>query len=247
MKFSVVIPVKNQDKIVRMCLDSIYRHNKDEDIIVIDDGSTESSLIDYLESTHISNKNWKFLRNNISQGHTKTCELGIKNSECENIFFLNSDTIVAKNSLHILSRVLDKNENIAVVGPKTSSASGIQLNKEAFDNRFKWSLDDIEEFARKCEILEEIYQDVDLVNGFCFGVKRSVFNDVGGFDQTLQCYGNEKELLIRIRNAGYKTVYVQNSYVHHFGKMSYSHEKLDIGRAQKDADKYILKKHGRLI
>jgi GT2 family glycosyltransferase len=70
-----------------------------------------------------------------------------------------------------------------------------------------------------------------------------VFEKVGGFDPVLNSYGNEKELLIRIRKAGYRTVWVKGSYVHHFGKMSYSKTNINIGRACKDADNYIFKKH----
>ena len=62
--------------------------------------------------------------------------------------------------------------------------------------------------------------------------------------KNLECYGNEKELLIRIRKAGYRTVWKKGCYIHHFGKMSYSQEKnIDIGKAQKDADTYIFRKH----
>jgi hypothetical protein len=246
MSFAIIIPIKNQDKIVRMCLDSIIRHNREDEVVLIDDGSTENSLITYLRDIANSNSSWKLFRNDVSQGHTRACELGIKNSVCENMCLLNSDTIVSKNSLKILSDILDCNKDVAVVGPKTSSASGPQLSLEAFSNRFKWNIEQIEEFARQCELLEEKPFNIDLVNGFCFCIKREVFNKIGGFCSELTCYGNEKELLIRVREAGYQTLYVPRSYVHHFGKMSYSHENINIGRAQKDADNWILKKHGRL-
>ena len=70
-----------------------------------------------------------------------------------------------------------------------------------------------------------------------------MFEKIGGFDPALNCYGNEKELLIRIRKEGYRTVFVPTSYIHHFGKMSYSKEKIDIFKACKDADRYIARKH----
>jgi len=241
--FCIIVPIKNQFKIVKMCIESIVKYYANQEIVLIDDGSTEQNLVYYLNEIH-KKFNWKLFRNGSSVGHTKACESGIENSTSENIFLLNSDTILTKNSLELLSDTLDKNKDIAVVGPKTSSASGPQLSLEAFTNRFKWSIDEIEEYARQNELLNNEILDIELVNGFCLGMRRSIFNQVGGFDENLSCYGNEKELLLRIRKAGHRTVFVTKSYVHHFGKMSYSQEKnINIGKAQRDADCYIMKKH----
>lgn len=239
---SIIVPIKNQFKIVKLCLESIERHYKNEEIVLVDDGSTETETRSLLNLFIQLNPNWKLIRHDQSLGHTKSCEDGITNTTCENIFLLNSDTILTKNSLEILSHVLDKNNDIGVVGPSTSSATGLQIISNLYSKRFSMSIESIEKIAESVSNLNEI-KDIELVNGFCFAIKRSVYDKVGGFDSVLTCYGNEKELLIRIRKLGFRTVYVRNSYVHHFGKVSYGHEKIDIGRAQIDADRYIKKKH----
>lgn len=242
--FSIVVPIKNQFKIIKSCLESIQRYYLNEDVIIIDDGSTEEETIKFMKFITRQN-NWKLIIHKKSLGHTKACEAGIEKAKGKNIFLLNSDTIVTKNSLKILSNYLDANSDVAVVGPSTSSASGPQLIQYAFDNRFRWNNQQIEEFAEEIEKQTGI-EDIDLINGFCLGIKKAVFENAGGFDPVLTCYGNEKELLIRIRKAGYRTVYVKGSYVHHYGKMSYSHENINVGQAQIDADRFILKKHGTL-
>ena len=243
MNFSVIVPIKNQFKIIKMCLESLQRHHKDEDIIVVDDGSDEENTKKVIVSMCSAN-NWKHIRNEKSVGHSRACEQGIEVAKMENLFLLNSDTIVTENGLKILDKVLRENKDIAVVGPKTSSATGPQLSQEAYINRFVWTIDQIEEFAKQCELVEENMSDLDLICGFCFGIKKSVFLSVGKFDQQLTCYGNEKELLIRVRKAGYRTVFVPMSYIHHFGRMSYSHENINIAKCQKDGDRLIAKKHG---
>jgi GT2 family glycosyltransferase len=127
---------------------------------------------DYVKA---NSTDWKMIRHETSLGHTKASEAGINDTFCENIFLLNSDTILTKNSLKILEGVLNDNEKIAVVGSTTSSASGVQLNQIANVNRFKWNVKDIEKFALEIEKDKGI-EDIDLVNGFCFGIKRSVFS-----------------------------------------------------------------------
>lgn len=245
MLMSIVIPIKNQFKIVKMCIDSIIRHYKDEDVVLVDDGSTEENLISYLKNLQLEFPNWTFITNKTSLGHSLACTFGINSSKTNNIFLLNSDTIVTKNSLNILTKVLEGNKEIAVVGPSTSSATGPQMLKELYEKRYVLSIDEIEKIAENLENNKEIIE-IPLVNGFCFAIKKDVFEAVGKFDVNLNSYGNEKELLIRIRNAGYRTVFVKGCYVHHFGKVSYSHENINIGQACKDADKLIIKKHGRL-
>lgn len=242
---SIVIPIKNQFKIVKMCIDSIIRHYKDEDVVLVDDGSTEENLISYLKNLQLEFPNWTFITNKTSLGHSLACTSGISSSKTNNIFLLNSDTIVTKNSLNILTKVLEENKEIAVVGPSTSSATGPQMLKELYEKRYVLTIDEIEKITENLESNKEII-DIPLVNGFCLGLKKNVFEAVGKFDVNLNSYGNEKELLIRIRNAGYRTVFVKGCYVHHFGKVSYSHENINIGQACKDADKLIIKKHGRL-
>jgi len=244
MSFSIVVPIKNQFKIVAMCLDSLFMNYSDKDIILIDDGSTEENILKMLESSK-ELSNVRVFSNKTSFGHSFACTAGIESSKNNVVFLLNSDTIVPKGSLDKLFDVL-KDQKIAVVGPSTSSATGPQMIQDAFKNRFVWNREAIEKYSEELSFQEQRIVDIDLVNGFCFGIKKNVFHEVGGFDPRLESYGNEKELLIRIRKSGYRTVWVSNIYTHHFGKMSYVHEPINISRAQQDADRYILQKHGTL-
>lgn len=241
--FSIIIPIKNQFEIVKQCLDSILRHCYEQEVILVDDGSDEEETIRLLRDYSKIYK-WKLIRNEKSVNHSVACEMGIEKSSNQNLFLLNSDTIITKNSLQILSDVLDKNIDIAVVGPSTSSASGEQQIEQLFLKRFEMTIQEIDEIAISLLDNNQI-KDIKLVNGFCFGIKKTIFQNVRGFDSNLNCYGNEQELLIRIRKEKYRTVHVCNSYVHHLGKMSFK-SNLNIGVAIRDASKYILKKHGVL-
>ena len=106
------------------------------------------------------------------------------------------------------------------------------------------SEDEIEKISSDLERSIEL-KDIPLVNGFCLVLRKSLFKKLDGFCVELDSYGNEKEFQIRVRKAGFRTVLV-NSYVHHFGKVSYSKENLNISQCQRDADRLILKMHGRL-
>jgi GT2 family glycosyltransferase len=59
------------------------------------------------------------------------------------------------------------------------------------------------------------------VGGFAFFVRRELWNDFRGFDEKLRDYGNETELCKRLSIRGFRIVWTQNSYIHHFGQASY--------------------------
>lgn len=60
------------------------------------------------------------------------------------------------------------------------------------------------------------YKDREIF-GFAYALRRSVWLDVGGFDETIPFYGNEKEFNARVRTAGFRVVKVYGSYVFHVG------------------------------
>ena len=214
-KITIIVPIKNQYQIVQKCLESLERHYKDEEVVMIDDGSTEEDLKKYLSQKCTNNK-WKLIQNLVSQGHILARKQGIAFSSCENIILLNSDTIVTNNSLNILCKVLDENPKIGVCGPSTSSISSEQMIRGLYEKRFVLREDEIEKIALDLEKNEGII-DINLVDGFCLAMKRSVFNELGGFDEVLRDYGNEKEYEIRCRRSGWRTVWVRHSFVHYFG------------------------------
>ena len=45
MKYSVIVPIYNREKSIKKCVDSILRQSeKDFELILVDDGSTDNSL-----------------------------------------------------------------------------------------------------------------------------------------------------------------------------------------------------------
>jgi hypothetical protein len=68
---------------------------------------------------------------------------------------------------------------------------------------------------------DPIVSDLNWASGFAFFIRRSVWEQLGGFDRNLPDYGNELELCKRVAAKGYRRVWVRNAYIHHFGGQSY--------------------------
>lgn len=88
MKVSIIIPVYNQEKLLKKAVDSIPL-NKDLEVLIIDDGSTDGTyeLMKQL-SKHPKIKIFHFETN---QGVANARNIGLDNAQGEYIFMLDSD------------------------------------------------------------------------------------------------------------------------------------------------------------
>jgi hypothetical protein len=82
------------------------------------------------------------------------------------------------------------------------------------------------------------------VGGFAFFIRRSLWEQLEGFDHNLPDYGNESELCKRVVKEGFRIVWTQNSYIHHLGQQTYGHLGWKmIANRSRIAREYINKKH----
>ncbi|MGY5190225.1 UNVERIFIED_CONTAM: polypeptide N-acetylgalactosaminyltransferase, partial [Bacillus amyloliquefaciens DSM 7 = ATCC 23350] len=72
----------------------------------------------------------------------KGCNQEIEAAEGDNLLFLNNYTIVTKNVLRAMLRVLYQSEKTGMVGPVSNYVSGDQMIHDAYQ-----SLDVLESFA----------------------------------------------------------------------------------------------------
>jgi hypothetical protein len=92
---------------------------------------------------------------------------------------------------------------------------------------------------------DPVWVDLPWVAGFALFVRRSVWDELGGFDANLPDYSNEVDLCERVSKLGYRSVWVRNSYIHHLGGQSYKTLGAQAAYAQsRAAQHYVARKHG---
>lgn len=107
MLFSVVVPVYNVEKYLLECLNSIANQTFDDyEVILVDDGSTDSSgkICDDFCATH--NKFKVFHKQN--EGLLKTRLFGRTKMNGEYMISVDSDDFIATNSFEILNNYIEK-------------------------------------------------------------------------------------------------------------------------------------------
>lgn len=104
MKLSIIIPVYNEVKYIRRCLDSVYA-NEDVEVIVVDDGSNDGTseiLEEYKDRFTIKRKT------KTNFGVSWTRNVGLLEAEGDYVTFLDSDDEMSKGGIEKLLFAIDR-------------------------------------------------------------------------------------------------------------------------------------------
>ena len=219
---SIIVAVHDAPTVTRRCLNSLEKFGGDAEVIVVDDGSileiTRRMLGDFCPRN-----GWKLIRHDTALGHSRASEIGVSASTRPYVCLLNSDTVVTPHSWLGVSRAFDGSPQIAAAGPSTSYTPTLQQVTRACHCRHHWSDQQIWLFSEKyvAKHRQEPLADLPIVGGFAFFVRRTAWDELGGFDKNLQDYGNEKEFCRRLIQGGLRVVWTKAGYIHHLGSESY--------------------------
>lgn len=243
---SIVVPIRDAPLVTRRCLSSLERNATNSEIILIDDGSQLAESQKVVREFSERNE-WKTRRNDVPLGHSAACAAGASLASRRYLCLLNSDTVVTHRGWQNIVTSFESSPSVGVAGPSTSASGNEQTLQVAALCRLYWNDNQICAFADKLRLdtSKHATNDVPWISGFALFIRRSLWEELGGFDRKLPDYGNEIELCKRVRDLGYRTVWVRNSYIHHLGRQSYARQ---IGQSAIDsriaaAYQYILRKH----
>jgi len=185
-RVAVVIPCYNREKYIRQAVDSVLAQDYPEtSLIVVDDGSSDRSR-QVLESygdqlkvlTHPNGEN---------RGQSASINLGLACSESEYVAILDSDDWWATEKLSLQVSYLEAHPEVGLV-----YGNGYQVT-EVGERKWRMYGSDHREDSDPARVLADCYF---LVPNNSL-VRRSVFNDVGGFDETLRA-AQDHDIAIRI-------------------------------------------------
>lgn len=118
-QISIIIPAYNVDKFIRRCLDSILSQSyQNFEIILVDDGSTDNSLV-ICEDYAYNDKRIKLIRQT-NRGVSSARNTGLKFSIAEYICFVDSDDWLEKDFCQdMLNGLLKFNADLSICTFKT--------------------------------------------------------------------------------------------------------------------------------
>jgi len=225
IKLSIVILSYNTKDLTLECLKSVtfqYKHElekKELEIIIVDNASADDS-VEGLKNYALSIKYdgvIKLIQNKENVGFGKGCNLGAKAAKGKYILFLNSDTEILDKGFFGMTKFLEENTKVAILGGKLENVDGsIQSSAGKFYNLFNLliMLLGLERFGFLRSSPGK-NQKVDWVSGACMMAENSVFRRLTGFDEKLFMYIEDMEICLRAQKLGYQTYFYPNIKLMH--------------------------------
>ena len=209
-------------------------------LILIDDKSTDAKINLFLKTQVKSFKNAILISNEKNLGFVKSANKGFSLVKSEFFILLNSDTEVPKNWLSRMVRPLVLDDKLASVTPFSNEATIFSFSDgKPYKNKLyqNLSLSEIDQAFTQLPLLNSVIK-VPTTVGFCMGIRSKCVRQVGFFDEIFgRGYGEENDWCMRAAKAGFYHGAVNNLYVHHKMKGSFSKEEKTL----------LLKKNLRIL
>lgn len=189
-------------------------------------------------------------------GFGRANNLGFERSSGECVLFLNPDTVCTAEALKVCLKTLKTELSVGLISPRLVLSDGsldlacrrsIPTLWDGFcravglDKRFPQS----RRFAgyNLTYLPIEGTYEVGAINGAFMMGRRDVLDRVGLFDPTFFMYGDDLDLCIRVKKAGYKIVYCGAAQITHLKGISVAKDYALMSRAIFDANRDVYLKH----
>ncbi|WP_259312841.1 glycosyltransferase [Capillimicrobium parvum] len=247
----VVVCVHNALEDVRVCLWSLVaKSDRPFRLILVNDGS-DAATTAYLESVAETNPKVTLIHNaEPPHGYTIAANLGMREATADYVAVLNSDTIVTFGWLQRLVDTGDSNGAIGILGPLSNAASHQSVPR--LREGGSWATNPLPPWLT-ADGMASIVAHVSprdrprlpFVNGFCYVVKRAVFDAIGYFDEEhfASGYSEENDFSYRALKAGFELAVADDAYVFHAKSKSFTVEGRNV-HAKRNYQ-IFLDKHGR--
>lgn len=235
----IIIPIYNAYEDLTICLESLYKNTnlKENRLILINDNSPDERIKPYLEQQR--GENIIVIHNESNKGFSNNINIGMAQSEENDVILLNSDTILTANWVEKIVACAYREPSIGTVTPLSNNATLCSVPEFCEENKLPegMTVDQAGEIIEKCSMHR--YPRITVAHGFCMFVKREVIDAVGNFDaETFERgYGEENDFCNRAEQAGYHHVMCDDTYIYHSGTKSF---------ISKEKERYIML-HDRIL
>ena len=203
---SVVVPVHNGGPHFRRCLESLQASSPPPlEIIVVADGDTDGSG-DYAERLGL-----RVLRIPTAEGPAGARNLGAAKARGEILFFVDADVTVRVETIGRIAELFRQEPDVAAVMGSYDDEPGDPGFLSQYRNLLHhW-------------VHQEGCEEASTFWGACGAIRRTVFEAVGGFDETYRTPSIEDiEIGYRLKDAGHRIRLVKSLQVTHWKRWTVS-------------------------
>ena len=219
---SIVIPNNDHVEDLRRCITSIEKKStwKNYEIVVVENNSVEQSIRDYYKELE-SDPKVKIVTYEGGFNYSRINNVGVKETKGEYLLFLNNDTEVISPDWMEQLLMYAQRKDVGAVGAKLYYADntiqhagvviGLGAHRSAGHTHYKMPREHLGYMGRLCYA-----QDVTAVTGACLMVKKSIYEEVDGLDESFTISLNDVDLCLKIREKGYLNIFTPFAELYHY-------------------------------
>ena len=214
---TVVIPNWNGKRFLDLCLSSLQGQSfRDFETVIVDNGSTDGST-DFIRE-HFPEVDVIALGEN--RGIAAAFNIGVEASETEYVVLLNNDTEQDRRWLEALVHAANRHPESGLFASKLVDFQDRRVLDGAGD---AMRLSGLPYRLGHGEIDSGQFDKPGYVFGACAAAamyRRSLFEEIGPFDEDFVSYCEDGDLSFRAQLAGHRCFYVPGAVVYHMGSAS---------------------------
>jgi GT2 family glycosyltransferase len=203
----IVLTVFNNIKLTTKSLESVVRHFRQQDKLIIVDNGSDSTTQEFLAgfvSAH-GNVQIEIIRIPINQGFLRAANAGLKKSQKKAVCLLSNDTVVTRGWLDRMCGLFEKESKIGVVNPLSTTFGLYPVGDQTPDD-----------VAGEIAFNQNQYTESASCVGFCMLIKREVISAIGFLDEVYaDGYFEDTDFCRRAIAAGFICAIAKDAYVWH--------------------------------
>lgn len=243
-ELSVILVSFNDRQNLGLCLSSLFEAIRDIDaeIVVVDNHSTDGSA----ELIKQKFPRVKLIENSQNEGFAKACNKGLYQTSGAYVLFLNTDATINADALSLLLKEIRENPNVGGVGP------ALETGKGTFQVSFGKKVDFFSAFIQKA-VLNPYFtrklkkdgkkKDVGWLSAACLLTRREALEAAGFFDERFFIYFEDIDLCYRIRENGWKLIFLPCAKMIHIGGSTTSANRTLSRYHYRKSQLYFYRKH----
>ncbi len=209
-ELSIVIVSYNNLPVLINCLDSVIHMNDIQEkleIIVVEQSPT-SEIYVYIGKNYPHIKLIRTENKGFGAGNNR----GVEVAKGKYLLFLNPDTVLLEPIAKYAVEMFKSNSMLGLFG--------VRLLDEKHNETKSYGMRVPFGFMSKIqykffEIFDFFNENMMYIQGADMFVRKAVFDEVGGFDESFFMYGEEADLCQRIRNAGFRIQFDKSKKILH--------------------------------
>ena len=224
-RVAAVVVDYHAERALADCVDSL-RANGVDDVVVVENGLAGSA------AAALGDRRVTLVEPGLNLGYGRGVNRGVAAvGECTYLLVSNPDVIVHAGAVAAMADYLDANPAVGVVGPLIERPDGTRYpSQRVFPNVWLAGLHALaaplwpDNPATRAYRSPRADGSVDWVSGACFLIRRTVFEEVGGFDERYFMFAEDMALCWSVARCGYGVAAIDDAVITHVEGLSRARE-----------------------